>query len=356
MSFFCYNDQSKWTESYDNLILATGSQAIALNLPGSDLSGIHFLKLFQEGQAVDNELNLPHVQNVAVIGAGYIGVEIAEAVARRGKKVMLFDAAPTTLSSYYDEIFTSDMDFNLKVHDIDLHLGEFAKAYEGNGRVERFITDKGTYPVDMIISAVGFKANTQLGREHLETLANGAYLVNLKQETSDSHVYAAGDCASIYSNALDQTAYIALASNAVRTGIVAGLNAIGVETEGNGVQGSNAISIFGLNMASTGLSVKAAEKAGMSVSFVDHVDLQRPGFMKENGFVKIRIVYENESRRIVGAQLDSLQDIAMLIHMFSLAIEEKVTIDKLKLMDLFFLPHFNQPYNYITMAALKAKK
>ena len=80
-----------------------------------------------------------------------------------------------------------------------------------------------------------------------------------------------------------------------------------------------------------------------------------PGFMKKNAKVKVRIVYERGSRRIVGAQMASTEDISMGIHMFSLAIEQEVTIDQLKLLDLFFLPHFNQPYNYITMAALSAK-
>ena len=108
-------------------------------------------------------------------------------------------------------------------------------------------------------------------------------------------------------------------------------------------------------MVSTGLSVKAAEKKGIKVQYSDFEDLQRPGFMKENAKVKIRLVYEEDSRRLVGAQMASTEDISMGIHVFSLAIEEGVTIDKLKLLDIFFLPHFNQPYNYITMAALKAE-
>ena len=168
-------------------------------------------------------------------------------------------------------------------------------------------------------------------------------------------VYAVGDCASIYSNALRAETYIALATNAVRSGIVAGHNVGGTKLDAIGVQGSNGISIFGYNMVSTGLSVKAAEKNGMKVKYSDFEDLQRPGFMKENAKVKIRLVYEEDSRRLVGAQMASTEDISMGIHVFSLAIEEGVTIDKLKLLDIFFLPHFNQPYNYITMAALKAE-
>ena len=120
------------------------------------------------------------------------------------------------------------------------------------------------------------------------------------------------------------------------------------------MQGSNGISIFGLNMVSTGLSVGAALKNGLDVEYTDYEDYQKPGFMKENGLVKIRIVFEKESRRVVGAQLSSHENISAVIHMFSLAIQKQVTIDELKLLDIFFLPHFNQPYNYITMASLEA--
>lgn len=342
-------------ESYDKLVLATGSSPIKPNIPGNDLDGIHFLKLFQDGQDVDHELDNPEIKNVAVIGAGYIGVEIAEAIKRRNKNVLLFDAANTALASYYDADFVKPMDDNLKDHGIDLHFGELAKEYHGDKRVSEIVTDKGSYPVDMVINAIGFKPNAELGKDHLETFQNGAYLVDNHQQTSDPDVYAVGDCATIYSNALEETTYIALATNAVRSGLVAGYNIGGVILDAIGVQGSNGISIFGYNMVSTGLSIAAAEKAGILVDHTDFEDLQRPGFMKENAMVKIRIVYERESRRIVGAQLASTADISQTIHMFSLAIQEKLTIGKLKLLDIFFLPHFNQPYNYITMAALSAK-
>lgn len=348
-------DGNVYEESYDKLVLATGSLPIDPKIPGNDLEGISFLKLFQDGQGVDKQISDPNVKNVAVIGAGYIGVEIAEAAKRRGKEVRLFDVAPTSLASYYDPWFSEDMDKNLEEHGIEAHYGERATAYKGNGRVEAVVTDKGEYPAELVINAIGFVPNTALGKEHLDCFANGAYRVDRHQQTSDPDVYAVGDCATIYSNALQAETYIALATNAVRSGIVAGHNIGGTPLESIGVQGSNGISIFGYNMVSTGLSVKAAEKNGMKVSYTDYEDLQKPGFMKENAKVKIRIVYETETRRVVGAQMASADDISMGIHMFSLAIEEGVTIDKLKLLDIFFLPHFNQPYNYITMAALGAK-
>jgi len=141
----------------------------------------------------------------------------------------------------------------------------------------------------------------------------------------------------------------------VRSGIVAAHNICGTEIESAGVQGSNGISIWGYNMVSTGLTLEKAQKLGMDAVASDYEDYQRPQFMDANYKVKIRIVYDKGTRVIIGAQMASDYDISMGIHMFSLAIQEKVTIDKLKLLDIFFLPHFNQPYNYMTMAALTAK-
>ena len=342
---------------YDKLILAIGSLPIVPQLPGNELEGLHFLKLFQEGQALDKALSQDFVEKVAVIGAGYIGVEMAEAIQRRGKEVDLFDAAPTTLSSYYDPEFATLMDENLKEHGVRLHTEELAEAYLGNdqGHVVGLKTNKGEYPADLVVNSIGFKPNAALGGDHLERFVNGAYHVDRTFKTSDDNVYAIGDCANNYSNALQADSYIALASNAVRSGIVAAHNLAGTHLEGAGIQGSNGINIYDLKMVSTGLTVKAAEEAGYDVGYVDYEDLQFPSFIRENASVKIRLTYDKDTRRLLGAQLASEHDISMAIHLFSLAIQEGLTIDKLALLDIFFLPHFNQPYNYITVAALSAE-
>jgi len=181
-------------------------------------------------------------------------------------------------------------------------------------------------------------------------------LVDKTQETSVKDVYAVGDCATVYDNSIQDVNYIALATNAVRSGIIAAHNACGTKLETIGVQGSNAISIYGLNMISTGLTLGKAKKAGYDAIATDYEDYQKALFIESgNEKVRIRIVYDKTTRIILGAQLCSDFDVSMGIHMFSLAIQEQVTIDKLKLFDVFFLPHFNQPYNYITMAALTAE-
>ena len=126
--------------------------------------------------------------------------------------------------------------------------------------------------------------------------------------------------------------------------------------ESLGVQGSNGISIFGLNMVSTGLTQEKAKRFGYNPEVTAFTDFQKASFIEHDNYpVTLKIVYDKDSRLVLGAQMASKEDMSMGIHMFSLAIQEKVTIERLALLDYFFLPHFNQPYNYMIKAALKAK-
>lgn len=343
-------------ETYDKLILATGSLPIIPKIKGMELENVQQVKLFQDAQKVIEKLKNTAIKNIAVVGAGYIGVELAEAFKRHDKNVVLIDAMSSSLSNYYDKPFTQLMDDNLQKHGIQLAYNQTVQEIKGSTKVEAVLTDKGEYPADMVVVCIGFRPNTELGKDSLETFKNGAYLVNLKQETGIKDVYAIGDCATVFDNSIGEKSYIALATNAVRSGIVAAYNASGIALDGIGVQGSNGINIYELKMVSTGITEERAKKLGLDVEFTDFQDLQRPEFMETNNPpVKIRIVYCKKTRVILGAQMASEYDMSMGIHMFSLAIQEKVTIDKLKLLDIFFLPHFNKPYNYITMAAISAK-
>lgn len=348
-------DGKEYEESFDKVILATGSLPILPDIEGAKLKNVQQVKLYQNAQDVIEKLNDDTLKNIVVVGGGYIGVELAEAFERCGKHVTLVDCASTCLSAYYDETFTNLMNQNLSKHGITLAYNEKVVRLEGNEKVEKVVTDKNEYKADMVILAIGFKPNNRLGKDDLTLFKNGAYLVDKTQKTSLDDVYAIGDCATVYDNSIDDVNYIALATNAVRSGIIAAHNVCGTHLEGIGVQGSNGISIYGLHMVSTGLTLSKAKKFGYDALATSFHDYQKPGFIKQNEMVDIEIVYDKTSRRILGAQIASRYDISMGIHMFSLAIQEKVSIDQLKLLDIFFLPHFNQPYNYITMAALSAR-
>lgn len=345
-----------YEQPYDKLILATGSMPIQPKIPGMELENVQFVKLFQNARDVIEKLKDPSIKRIAVVGAGYIGVELAEAFKRNGREVVMIDCVDTCLAGYYDPEFSQIMKENMISHGVETAFSERVLKLEGNGRVKKVVTDRGEHQADMVVFCIGFRPNTGLGQGALELFKNGAFLVNRKQETNVSGVYAIGDCATVFNNAVQATDYIALATNAVRSGIIAAHNACGTLLESPGVQGSNAISIWGLNMLSTGLSLEKAKKLGYEAAATDFEDWQKAEFIESgNQKVKIRIVYDEKTRVILGAQLCSDYDISMGIHMFSMAIAEQVTIDKLKLFDVFFLPHFNKPYNYITMAALGAK-
>ena len=345
----------EFTDRFDKLVIATGSRPILPDVPGRDLENVQLVKLYQNTQEVIDKLEKPHIRRVAVIGAGYIGVELAEAFERCGKEVLLIDLAPTCLGSYYDKEFTDLMADNLDRHGIRQMYGHRLTAIKGSEKVESIVTDKGEYPADMVILCIGFVPNAPFAAG-LETYKNGAILTDRRQMTSIKDVYAIGDCATVYDNATGERSYIALATNAVRSGVVAAHNLCGKSLETVGVQGSNGISIYDLKMVSTGLSETRAKALGLDVKSTSLTDLQKPEFIEhDNEEVMIKIVYDSNTRIILGAQLASRHDISMAIHLFSLAIQEKLTIDRLALTDIFFLPHFNKPYNYITMAALKAK-
>ena len=351
-------DGTEIAQPYDKLILATGSRAVQPNIPGMDLEGIHNVKLFQDGMAIDADLSNPDIKNVATIGAGYIGVEIAEAVQRRGKNSMLFEKQDSCLAGYFDKDITADMDNVMRENGVALHYGETLKEIKSKDgvRVSSIVTDKGEYDVDMLVMSIGFVPRTEVAGGKLELGPNGAFLVNTNQETSMPDVYAIGDCATVLNNATGKPDYIALATNAVRSGIVAGHNACGTALESAGVQGSNGIMIYDYKMFSTGLCLDKAKAAGFNATFVDYNDTQKFGFMPgENDKVKLRIVYDADSRKILGAQMASFIDVSMGLHMFSLGIAKGLTINELPLLDIFFMPHFNQPFNYITMAGLTAE-
>ena len=204
-------DGSTVEDFYDKIILATGSLPIIPNIPGKDLENVQQVKLYQNAQEVIEKIKNPDIKNIVVVGAGYIGVELAEAFERHGKHITMVDIADTCLPAYYDEPFTTLMRDNLKDNGIHLEFGQAVQEIKGeNGKVTAVITDKKEIPADMVVLSIGFRPNNALGKDSLELFRNGSYLVNKKQETSMKDVYAIGDCATVFDNTIDNTNYIAL--------------------------------------------------------------------------------------------------------------------------------------------------
>ncbi len=346
----------EFKDSYDKLIISSGSWPIMPDIPGSRLKGIKFSKLFQHAEDIIDTIALDKIKNIVVVGAGYIGIELVEAFYKHGKNVTLVESQERILYNYFDEEFTEEPEKTMRDKGISVKTGERVTEFKGaDGYVKTVVTDKDTYDADMVIMSVGFKPNTSLVEGSLDTLDNGAIRVNEYMQTSDPDVFACGDCAAVWSNAARDSEYIALATNAVRMGILCALNIKENKVPSPGVQGSNAISVFEYKMASTGLSETAAKAKGMKIKTNLVEDSSRPEFMPDYDKVRIKVVYEEESRRLVGAQIMSEGDYTLAIHTISLAIQKQMSVDEFALTDFFFLPHFNKPVSYLTAVALTAK-
>lgn len=352
-------DQNKKSKkiAYDKLVLATGASQVSLGVKGSELKGIHLIKTLREGLAVDQELADPEIKKVAIIGGGYIGVELAEAVNVRGKEVMVFDSKEHLMTSHYDPEFGMKIEERLQKNGVKLHLGEEVISYQGNseGRVENIVTTLGTHKADLVILTMGFLPNTSLGRFHLDLYTNGAYIVDKYQRTTDPNVYAVGDCSTSYSNVLNELVVNFSVADAIRGAYIAAQDIIGNEIVSTGMQVSNAVSVYGLNLFSTGITADGAERYGIEYKYVDYEDWLRPTFMEKNAKIKIRIVYDAKTRRIIGSQICSETDQSGVLYTLSLAIQKEVTIDELKVSGFFFYPCFNRPNNFLSDAARKAK-
>lgn len=343
------------TDNYDKLIIAVGSWPIKPPIPGIDLENVVFVKLFQHAEHVKKLIADKTLKNVTVVGGGYIGIELVEAFQKNGKNVRMVTQGEV-LEKYYDANFREEMKENLINHGIEVFENECIKEIIGNdGKVKTVKSDKNSYDTDLVIMCIGFRANTKFLKDStLEMTDKGIIKVNSNQETNIKGVYAIGDSAVIHSNATGNDEHIALATNAVRGGIIAGHNAGGMKIGLNGVQGSNAIHVYNLTLTSTGITEDVAKLNNIDVDSAMITDTIRPEFMPNNEDVTIKVVWDKKTLKILGAQIMSKENITLAIHMFSLAIEVGYTIDRLATLDLFFLPHFNKPVNFITAVGLKA--
>lgn len=340
-------------DNYDKLIITTGSWPIVPKIEGIELENILLSKNFYHSNTIIEKSR--DAKNIVVVGAGYIGVELAEAFETNGKNVTLIDSQDRILSKYLDKEFTDLAEEELKKHGVRLALSQSVIRFEGeNGRVERVVTDKGTYDADLVILCIGFRPNTDLFKGKLNMLPNGAIIVDEYMRTSKEDVFAAGDSCAVFYNPIKKHEYIPLATNAVRMGTLVARNLIKPTTRYLGTQGTSGIKIYDLNIAATGLTENMAKYYGLETESVLIEDSYRPEFMPTHEKAILKVVYEKTSKRILGSQILSKVDLTQMMNTASVCIQNDMTIDELAFVDFFFQPHFNKPWNLLNIAALNA--
>ena len=340
-------------DTYDKLVVTTGSWPIIPKLDGMDLDNIMLCKNYAHAKAIIERAK--QAQRIVVVGAGYIGIELVEAFEQLGKQVTVIDNTPRVLYKYLDREYTDLVEEAMKQHHIELALNQTVTGFQGNnGKVNRVITTTGEYEADLVIMCIGFRPNTELLAGQVDQLSNGAIIVDDYMRTSCLDVFAAGDSCAIRYNPTNQHAYIPLATNAVRMGTLVARNLIEPRVRYMGTQGTSGIKIFDLNIASTGMTEQAAIDAGLIVKSITIDDHYRPEFMPTYEKALLKVVYEEANGRIVGAQVLSKMDLTQSINTLSVCIQNHMTMDELAFVDFFFQPHYNKPWNLLNQAGLQA--
>ncbi|WIF88088.1 FAD-dependent oxidoreductase [Acholeplasma laidlawii] len=340
-------------DSFDKLVLSTGSWPIIPRIPGISSSNVLLSKNFNQANEIIEQAK--HAQKIVVVGAGYIGVELAEAFELLGKEVVLIDGEERIMPKYLDEEFTYHAQKAFTDNGVKLALGEKVDSFiTSNDLVTHIKTNKATYETDLVIMCIGFRPNDTLYKGVLETTPNGALITNEYMQTSNPDVFACGDNANIIYNPTDEVRYIPLATNAVRMGTLVGLNIKDQHVPYVGTQGTSGIKIYDLNISSTGLTEGVAQQAGIEYETITIHDHNRPEFMPSYDDVLLKLVYEKHTKRLLGGQILSKYDLTAQMNILSLAIQNKMTIEQLAFADFFFQPHYSKPWNLLNTAALAA--
>ncbi|MDU2122593.1 MAG: FAD-dependent oxidoreductase [Clostridium celatum] len=344
----------EFEDSYDKLVLTLGSWPIVPKFEGGDLENILLCK--NHDHAIEIIEKSKTAKNVVIIGAGYIGVELVEAFEMQGKKVTLIDAEDRIMAKYLDKEFTDIAEKEFIDRGVNLVLGEKVSKFEGeNGKVTKVVTEKGSYEGDLVVLCIGFAPNTKLVQGKLDTLPNGAIIIDEYMRTSKEDVFAAGDCCVVKYNPANDTRYIPLATNAVRMGTLVARNIVEPTLKYMGTQGTSGIKIYEKCIASTGLTEDVAKATTkMNVASVSLTDNYRPEFMPTYLPATVKLVFDKDTRRVIGGQIISDIDLTQFMNTLSVVIQNEMTIEELAMTDFFFQPHFNKPWSILNAVALKA--
>lgn len=338
--------------SYDVLVLATGSTPVKLPLPNADASGIHSFWFPWDVEAVDKEIAEGGVKDVVIIGAGFIGLELAEAFVRRGLHTSVLEQQDRLLPQLLDEDMAALLLRDTKNSLLDIYLEERAGAFTvENGKVSGVQTDKRVIPAQLVIVAVGVRPNVELAREAgLVIGPSGCIAVNEYLQTSDDAIYAGGDCAENTHRVSGVKVFVPMGSTANKHGRVIADNICGARKQYPGVLGTAACRFFEQEAGATGLNERTARQAGIDFASVVVPGFDRLGYMPGVGRIVLKLLAEKSSGRVLGAQAIGAS-VAKRIDTLAAAISLGATLEDLSGLDLAYAPPFNTPIENIATAA-----
>ncbi|MBI0155258.1 CoA-disulfide reductase [Gilliamella sp. W8128] len=349
------NTNNCFDDDYDKLLIAVGAAPIIPPLENQQLENIFTLRDIYDGLAIKNALTNRQNTNVVVIGAGYIGLEVSESLVELNKNVKLIQLDERVLVDAFDPELTEIIEENLKQH-CDLHLQERVQGFEGVQKVTHVITDKAKYAADIVIIATGVKPNSKVYKDlELETLSNGAIVIDSYGKTNIADIYAAGDCVALYHRVSQSMTYIPLATGANKLGKVVGDNLAGGNNQFPGTLGTSALKVFDIEAGRTGLTEQQAIKAGIPYKTVIVKDKNHSNYVAGQTSVIAKLIYHAETRVLLGGQLAGGSGATLRTNSLATAIWANMKIDELAMMDFLYAPPFSRPWDILNIAGGIAK-
>jgi NADPH-dependent 2,4-dienoyl-CoA reductase/sulfur reductase-like enzyme len=344
---------------YDKLIISTGAVSIKPKIQGIDHPGVFFLRWIPDAFEIDEYIKKHNPQKALIIGAGYIGMEMSEALSHRGLKV--------TVVEFLDSVMPSvDVGLGIKIKDLLVNNGitvynkTAIESIDKNGEI---LIVKGTngfeFQTDIVLVSVGCIPNTELGRSiGINTGVKGAFKVNQKMETNIPDVYAAGDCVETWNKISRKYTYLPLGTVAHKQGRIAGENAIGGNREFAGSLGTQSVKVFDKVIARTGLNEKEALEAGFEPASTDFEAWDHKAYYPSAEKIYIKVIADRITKRILGAQMLGAYktEVSKRIDIFATAIYHEVTVQEFSNYDLSYTPPLSSPWDPVQMAVQKLEK
>ena len=338
-------DNSQHELPYDKLVLGTGSRPKSLSVVDSQLEGVFTVTDLNKAIAIKKEIAEGKVEKAIVIGAGAIGLELAEALSDLwGIETAVVEIMDQILPGIISPNMARMAQHHMEENSISFYLQEMVERFEGNTRIERVVTNKRTLDADMVIMAVGVTPNSDLAKEAgLETSPRGAIVVNKKLETSDPCIYAGGDCVEITNLITGKSGYWPLGSLANRQGRIIGTNLAGGNVEFDGAVGSFVIKLFEISVASAGLSIESAKNEDLKAINAFVVQFDHAHFYPEKDLMYLELVVEKGTGRILGIQgLGNTGDgMVGRINAVAPMLKYKITTEDISNLELPYSPPFS---------------
>ncbi|MFF4142954.1 FAD-dependent oxidoreductase [Streptomyces sp. NPDC001698] len=345
-----------WT-SYDKLVIATGARPVRPDMPGADAPGVHGVQTLDDGQALLDSLARARGRRAVVIGAGYIGVEMAESLIKRGYEVTVVNRGREPMS-------TLDPDMGRLVHRAMSGLGitmvddaEVTKVLTGDdGRVRAVATADAEYPADVVVLGIGVRPETALARAAgLPLGARGGLLTDRAMRVrGHENIWAGGDCVEVLDLVSGQLRHVPLGTHANKHGQIIGTNAAGGYATFPGVVGTAVSKVCDLEIARTGLREKDARRAGLKFETVTIESTSRAGYYPGASPMTVKMIAERRTGRLLGVQIVGREGAAKRVDIAAVALTAGLTVEQMTALDLGYAPPFSPVWDPVLVAARKA--